>query len=168
MRPVRSMIRAVAATLGLALGVAACGPPPDPMADRFAEAARDGRAVRDTIDGRPVALLAEECRVYDLTAPPDDEGAREPVLTPDPYPWFSSCTRQRVAREGAHVVVTLGRTAFGAGGCCAAGGTYRTRDGRAWERQTDGGGWAPVSEPQPPPPADTSAAADSAADSTVP
>jgi hypothetical protein len=108
--------------------------------------------------GRPVAVMVEECRVYDLTAPADAEGERAPVLTPDPYPWFTSCTRQRAALEGAHVVVTLGRTAFGAGGCCATGGTYRSRDGRTWERETDAGGWSPASAPRPPSDSDSTTA----------
>jgi hypothetical protein len=150
----------------LAAAGAACGAPPDLLAGRFAEAARDGRAVRAVLAGGPVAVLVEECRVYDLTAPADAEGERRPVLTPDLYPWFTSCTRQRAALEGEHVVVTLGRTAFGAGGCCATGGTYRSRDGRAWERLTGEGGWAPVSEPRPPAATD-SATTDSATDSTT-
>jgi hypothetical protein len=28
----------------------------------------------------------------------------------------------------------LGRIAFGAGGCCATGGTYRSKDGVLWKK----------------------------------
>ena len=105
-------------------------------------AEREGRAFRGVVGGRRVALLVEGCKVYDLGA---TEGAKgEPVLAPDPYPWPTVCERQHARADSAWVTVTLGRSAFGAGGCCATGGTYRSRDGRVWERGLGDGRWAPV------------------------
>jgi hypothetical protein len=105
-------------------------------------AEREGRAFRGTVGGRRVALLVEGCKVYDLGAPGDARG--EPVLVPDPYPWPTVCQREHARADSAWVTVTLGRMAFGAGGCCATGGTYRSRDGRVWERELGEGRWAPV------------------------
>ena len=130
-------------TLALAAGCAAPAAEIDP---RFAGAEREGRAVRGTLGGRAVAVLVDGCRVYDLTSS-DDTRRRTPVLSPPPYPWFTACERQAAWLDSAYVTVTLGRTAFGAGGCCATGGTYRSRDGRRWERRSGASRWTPVDEP---------------------
>jgi hypothetical protein len=44
------------------------------------------------------------------------------------------------------ITATLGRIAFGAGGCCATGGTYRSRDGRTWEKRTGAATWRSVEQ----------------------
>ena len=41
---------------------------------------------------------------------------------------------QSLSKGKETVTVELGRMAFGAGGCCATGGTYRTTDGRGWKK----------------------------------
>ena len=133
------------ATLGLTL---ACGPTPEQRAARSADsivaiAATAGRVYRGTLGGRPLALMVHECKVYNLADTPGKGGKRPSVLTPEFYPWPTFCTRESIEADTAWVKVELGRTGFGAGGCCATGGLYRTRDGRAWER--DGKtGWEPV------------------------
>jgi hypothetical protein len=88
-----------------------------------------------------VALLVRDCAVYDLTRGGATRPAR--VVATDPYPWPTVCERQSLDTVGGWVTVTLGRTAFGAGGCCVSGGSWRTRDGRTWERRW-AGAWLPV------------------------
>ena len=84
-----------------------------------------------SLGGKPVHLVVYECVVFRALP---GEGGWEKVLEPDPYPFFTSCQRERlIAKDGA-VTVTLGRMAFGAGGCCATGGTYRSKDGELWKK----------------------------------
>ena len=59
------------------------------------------------------------------------------VLAPDFYPMWTACQRQSMSFEKGALTVTLGRMAFGAGGCCATGGTYRSTDGRNWKKIAD-------------------------------
>jgi hypothetical protein len=135
-------------TAGIIALAAACGPSEQERIQRSADsivaiADSGGRVIRRTIAGQPVALMVHECVVYNLTDPPGRNGKRPKILEPDFYPWPTFCQRETIAADTAWVTVTLGRTGFGAGGCCATGGTYRTRDGRQWER--DGAkGWEPV------------------------
>ena len=138
------------AVAALAVGaLAACGPSEAERAALAADsivalAEAEGLVLRDTVGGRPLALMVRDCVVHDLADPPRADGRRPVVLRPERYPWPTVCERQSIAVEDDWVFVTLGRTAFGAGGCCAAGGSYRTRDGRRWEREAAGGGWTPV------------------------
>ena len=130
--------------------VAACGPGPEERAARaaavvVAQADGAGRVFRGTVAGRPLALMVRECAVYNLAdAPHGDAGDRDAVLEPEFYPWPTVCTREAIAGDAAWVTARLGRTGFGAGGCCATGGTYRTRDGRTWEREGRDGRWVPA------------------------
>ncbi len=126
---------------------AACAEEAAVLDARFDDAARAGRAVRGTLGGRRVAVLVDDCRVFDLAAPPDPAGRRRPVLTPPLYPSYTACERQQAWLDSAYVNVTLGRMAFGAGGCCASGGIYRSRDGRRWEVAARDGRWELVPEP---------------------
>lgn len=103
---------------------------------------------RATLDGRPIHLALEDCEVFFVTP----EGRREQVVTTDFYPMFSVCQRQEASLSDGYILVQLGRQALGAGGCCATGGTWRSRDGRHWERR-QGEGWVnQETEPAPPPP----------------
>jgi hypothetical protein len=98
-------------------------------------AAKAGRVYRGTLGGRPVALMVHECKVYNLADAPGRGGKRPSVLTPEFYPWPTVCARESIEADSGWVKVELGRTGVGAGGCCATGGMYRTRDGRVWERE---------------------------------
>jgi hypothetical protein len=104
----------------------------------------EGRVYRGTLGGRPLALMVHECKVYNLDDVPRKGGKRPSVVEPDFYPWPTVCTRQSIHADTAWVTVQLGRTGLGAGGCCATGGTYRSRDGRVWEREGQGGAWTRV------------------------
>ena len=127
----------------------ACGPSEEQIAARSADsivaiATREGLVRRGTVNGRPLALMVHDCKVYDLADQPRKGGRRPAVLQPEFYPWPTVCTRQSISGDSAWATVTLGRTGIGAGGCCATGGTYRSRDGRAWEREGERGTWTRV------------------------
>ena len=134
---------------GLCATLCACGPSEEEMAAKSADsivaiAQEAGRVHRGTLGGRPLALMVHDCKVYNLEDTPRKGGKRPSVLEPDFYPWPTTCTRQSIEADTAWVTVRLGRTGFGAGGCCATGGTYRTRDGRMWEREAKAGAWTKV------------------------
>lgn len=90
---------------------------------------------RAVVAGKPVHLALEDCEVF-LVAP--NGGQREKVLETDFYPMFSACQIQTASADADHITVELGRMAFGASGCCATGGTWRSQDGRTWERRVAG------------------------------
>lgn len=119
--------------------VAACRPAPAP-APPLSDAAI---AVRDALPedrfrgqfgGAPVELLARDCTVFGVARGPGQDVTLTEVLAPEPYPFFTGCERQSLREEDGAVIAVLGRRAFGAGGCCATGGTWRTRNGQSWEK----------------------------------
>jgi hypothetical protein len=148
-RPERNMLWGqllLVVGLGVGLGLAGGGsvpaaPPaePDPMAQIPPE-----RAYKGLLDGKPVHLAVHDCKVY-RAIPTESEESREPkesgkdgwqmVLEPELYPFFTYCERQSLQVDNGVATVILGRIAFGAGGCCATGGTYRSRDGERWKKQ---------------------------------
>ena len=133
----------------LLAAITACGPTEEQRAARSADsivaiAAREGLVLRHTLSARPLALMVHECKVFDLADTPRKGGKRTAVLTTEFYPWPTVCTRQSITADSAWVTVSLGRTGLGAGGCCATGGTYRSADGRVWEREGTGGAWTRV------------------------
>ena len=141
----RSMCR-VAVSASIPALLIACGLSEAERTARAADsivaiAASQGHVVRSTVAGRPLALMVHDCVVHNLADAPRKDGRRPAVLKPEFYPWPTFCMRQSISADTAWATVTLGRTAFGAGGCCATGGTYRTRDGRAWEKEGSGGRW---------------------------
>lgn len=111
---------------------------PPPGLSEEAVATRDApaeRVFRGQLAGAPVHLLVHDCEVFQVEALDGDEVRWTSVLKPDPYPLWTSCERQSMSFDGRTLTVTLGRQAFGAGGCCATGGTYRTVDGRTWKKR---------------------------------
>lgn len=103
---------------------------PPPEVDPLAVVPQE-RVFKGLLAGKPVHLVVHECKVFRATS---EEGGWQMVLEPEPYPFFSYCERQTLLAEGGAVTVTLGRIAFGAGGCCATGGTYRSKDGVRWKK----------------------------------
>ena len=143
-RPERNMLWAqllLAAGLGVGLGLAGggsvpvappAGPEPDPMAQVPPE-----RVFKGLLGGKPVHLAVHDCKVYRAIPRESKESGEygwQMVLEPDLYPFFTYCERQSLQADNGVVTVTLGRIAFGAGGCCATGGTYRSRDGELWKK----------------------------------
>lgn len=117
--------------------LAGCEPPPDPAMSKEAIATREAPpelVFRGELGGEAQFLLVHDCEVYRVT--PGDKGAVhwESALAPDFYPMWTACQRQGMSFDAGVLTVTLGRMAFGAGGCCATGGTYRSTDGRNWKK----------------------------------
>lgn len=112
--------------------------PPPPATD----AATHFQAV---VGGAPIHLALEDCEVF-LVAP---DGGREKVLSTDFYPMLSVCKRQNISADADFITVELGRQAFGAGGCCATEGIWRSRDGKTWERRRNGKWVKPASPATP-------------------
>jgi hypothetical protein len=142
-RPARNVLWGqllLAVGLGVGLGLAGGGSvpapssaEPDPMAGVPAE-----RVFKGTLEGKPVHLAVHDCKVYRAISKESKEESGgngwQMVLEPDLYPFFTYCERQTLQADNGVVTVTLGRIAFGAGGCCATGGTYRSRDGELWKK----------------------------------
>jgi hypothetical protein len=122
----------------LLCAVAACRPAPAPVPlSDAAIAVRDASPearFRGPLGGVAVELLAQDCKVFGVVRGAGQEVTLTEVLAPAPYPFFSGCERQSLREEDGAVIAVLGRQAFGAGGCCATGGTWRTRDGQTWEK----------------------------------
>ncbi|RZJ16094.1 MAG: hypothetical protein EOO54_17720 [Haliea sp.] len=112
-------------------------PEPPPVLSKEAVATRDAppeRVFRGTLAGKAAFLIVNDCEVFDVQRGAGEEVTWTSVLKPEFYPFFTFCERQSMTVEADAIVVTLGRMAFGAGGCCATGGTYRTTDGRTWKK----------------------------------
>lgn len=112
--------------------------PPPPATD----SATHFRAV---IGGTPVHLALDDCEVFFVAM----DGHREKVLSMDFYPMLSVCKIRNVSADADFITVELGRQAFGAGGCCATDGTWRSRDGKTWERRRNGK-WVKATPPASP------------------
>jgi hypothetical protein len=148
-RPERTMLWGqllLAVVLGAGLGLAGGGSVPAPPAaesDPMAEIPPE-RVFKGLLGGKPVHLAVHDCKVY-RAIPTESKESREPkesgkdgwqmVLEPELYPFFTYCERQSLQVDNGVATVILGRIAFGAGGCCATGGTYRSRDGELWKKQ---------------------------------
>jgi hypothetical protein len=127
----------------------ACGPSPEEKTARSADsivalAAEKGLVFRGVVSGNPVAIMVRDCKVYNLDDKPRSDGVRPVILRPDFYPWPTACGRESIEGHSAFVTLTIGRWGVGAGACCSTGGTYRSRDGRVWERQVTSSKWVPV------------------------
>ena len=125
-----------------AAALAGCdGPAPasaaDPAQSEAAAALRDAPAehvFEGSLGGSRVSLLVHDCALYQFKRQASGGVQWQRILAPEPYPFWTSCVRQSIALEKNTLTVELGRMAFGAGGCCATGGTYRSKDGRTWEK----------------------------------
>lgn len=123
----------------LLLALSACQPAPSPLSDA-AIAVRDAppeHHFRGALGGTPVELLVQDCKVFKVVRGTGKTLSLAEVLAPAPYPFFTACQRQSLRQEDDAVVAVLGRMALGAGGCCATGGTWRTRNGQAWEKTSE-------------------------------
>ncbi|RYF82587.1 MAG: hypothetical protein EOO29_06495 [Comamonadaceae bacterium] len=110
---------------------------PDPAMSKEAIATREAppeNLFDGELAGERMLLLLHDCEVYRV-----ERGAKgavhwQSVLAPDFYPIWTACQREGMWFKGGALTVTLGRMAFGAGGCCATGGTWRSVDGRTWKK----------------------------------
>ena len=123
--------------------LAACDKPPvsanptDAAMSPEAIATRDAPAelvFKGQLGGEYTFLLIHNCEVYRVEESGNGDVKWASVLAPDFYPMWTSCQRESMSFNAGELTVTLGRMAFGAGGCCATGGTYRSKDGRMWKK----------------------------------
>ncbi|MCD9114683.1 hypothetical protein [Pseudomonas bijieensis] len=109
------------------------GPEPDTLKNTLLDAPPE-LGFKGMLNGQFAHLVVHDCAVYKIEGQSAKDMTWTVVLKTEPYPFFTSCSRQSLSKGKETVTVELGRMAFGAGGCCATGGTYRTTDGRGWKR----------------------------------
>ncbi|WP_295987470.1 hypothetical protein [uncultured Variovorax sp.] len=92
------------------------------------------RVFQGALAGQPVHLVVHDCEVLRVRQGAQGRLEWETVLAPELYPFPTACERQSLSFDAGQLTATLGRRAFGAGGCCASGGTYRSADGLTWKK----------------------------------
>jgi hypothetical protein len=125
---------AVCALSGCDVSTAPAAPPALSPEAVFTRDAPAEQVFQGRLAGAPAHFLVHDCEVFQVEYRAGREVRWTSVLKPDPYPFWTSCERQSLSFDGTALTATLGRRAFGAGGCCATGGTYRTVDGRSWKK----------------------------------
>ncbi|MET3474308.1 hypothetical protein [Variovorax atrisoli] len=139
-RPAGAMLLSMAGLAGLLAGCDDAGssaspqsaqPTPEEIAIRTAPAEQ---VFQGTLAGQPVHLVVHDCEVLRVRQGPQGRLEWTSVLAPEPYPLPTACERQSLSFDAGQVTARLGRRAFGAGGCCASGGTYRSADGLTWKK----------------------------------
>ena len=98
-------------------------------------------------NGAPMTFVLRDCSVYLAEEASDGMIARTRVLKTGFYLLPTACTSQSLRAGDQFLVAELANRAIGAGGGNTTGGTYRSRDGRAWEKET-ATGWTAVDEAQ--------------------
>ena len=111
------------------------------------DTALEGEPLKLDVAGRTVTLQLGDCRVYRVERNFFGSIRKTRVLSSEFYPFFTLCTRQSLIRSGDYAIASLCRQAVGAGGGCASSGTYRTKDGEKWEKESRDGRWIPVDAP---------------------
>lgn len=141
---------AVARAVALVPLLAACaGLTPLERLKRQAEQ-QQGRVLVARLKGGTRVMLLKGCELF-LVDLASADLRRERVLRPDVYP-FASCFDQRIEQRGDEVRVFLLMRALGSGGGNQGGGTYRSGDGRHWQRldfRRTAAGWAERWTPLP-------------------
>jgi hypothetical protein len=124
---------AVSAAAALAWLLTGCLPAPSPLQRLRSEAEREqGQALVAPLEGGSRALLLVKCELVQVDLA-SRELKRQRVLAPDFYP-LASCFDQCIEQRPGELRVMLLMRALGSGGGNQGGGTYRSRDGRHWER----------------------------------
>ena len=111
--------------------------PWDPLMSEKAIATRQAppeRVFHGTLAGESVFLILDDCEVFRVERSAAGRIEWTSLVKPEFYPFFTGCVRQSMTYKAGVLEVVLGRQAFGAGGCCASGGTYRSVDGRTWKK----------------------------------
>lgn len=134
--PLHAMLAIVAGAVVALLGGCervdtAAQPTAEEIAIRTAPAEQ---VFQGTLAGQPVHLVVHDCEVLRVRQGPQGRLEWTSVLAPEPYPLPTACERQSLSFDAGQVTARLGRRAFGAGGCCASGGTYRSADGLTWKK----------------------------------
>ncbi|WP_019652059.1 hypothetical protein [Variovorax atrisoli] len=134
--PLHAMLAIVAGAVVALLGGCervdtAAQPTAEEIAIRTAPAEQ---VFQGTLAGQPVHLVVHDCEVLRVRQGPQGRLEWTSMLAPEPYPLPTACERQSLSFDAGQVTARLGRRAFGAGGCCASGGTYRSADGLTWKK----------------------------------
>jgi len=134
--PLRTVFSITASAAGLLLaGCDRVNPAPPPSAEEVAiRTAPPEQVFQGTLAGQPIHLVVHDCEVLRVQQGAQGRIEWTSVLAPEPYPFPTACERQSLSFDAGHVTARLGRRAFGAGGCCASGGTYRSADGLDWKK----------------------------------
>jgi hypothetical protein len=104
--------------------------------------------VRFNVSGEeyPVLLGASACRLYRAKVERGvvTEWVNIPKLSRF-YPTGSSCTSQSISFDGKYVNYSYCATAIGAGGGCGGGGgTFRSMNGKEWEKPDGKNKWKSI------------------------
>ncbi len=130
----RQRVRVTCLVLAMCMLVACeYGAEPDPLKNALLDAPPE-LVFKGLLNGQFAHLVVHDCAVYKIEGQSAKAMTWAVVLETEPYPFFTRCDRQSLSKGKETVTVELGRMAFGAGGCCATGGTYRTSDGRGWKK----------------------------------
>jgi len=134
--PLRTVFSITASAAGLLLaGCDRANPEPPPSAEEVAiRTAPPEQVFQGTLAGQPIHLVVHDCEVLRVRQGAQGRIEWTSVLAPEPYPFPTACERQSLSFDAGQVTARLGRRAFGAGGCCASGGTYRSADGLDWKK----------------------------------
>lgn len=124
------------AALLASIALTGCYEAPAPSKEEIAlREATPERLFEGKLAGRDVRLIVHDCEVFDIQKDESGRMVWTLVLEPEFYPSFMVCQRQSLTADAKGVTAVLGRMAFGAGGCCASGGTYHSTDGREWKKK---------------------------------
>jgi len=125
-------------------------PTPEELLARYAKEmeAKGAKVFQIAWNGQNLAFLQQDCKVYLLDASDRKEVKRTKVLQAGMYLWFTACTGQSMWTEEGYIKASISNRAIGAGGGNTSGGTYRSKDGKVWEKWTSPKGWRPVEEAQ--------------------
>ena len=88
---------------------------------------------KGVLQGKPVHLIVNECRVYKVEPGEGENVTWTLVLRPEPYPLPLTCVRQSLTAGKGFVTAFIGLQAFGAGGCCSGRPEHRSTDGVNWK-----------------------------------
>jgi hypothetical protein len=100
--------------------------------------------------GAPQIFGIDDCTLYKATTDHQDITGWRITLRSDwggsYMKWMTVCTRESLHYDGKYVQVFFCAQAIGAGGGCADGGSYRSRDGEHnWETPVNSvSGWGPL------------------------
>jgi hypothetical protein len=100
-------------------------------------------------NGAPLIFGLDDCTLYKAQTEHQDITGWRITLRSDwggSYPkFFTACTAQSIKYAGGYVIVHFCAQAFGAGGGCADGGDYRSRDGEHhWQYADVSDHWDPL------------------------
>lgn len=114
---------------------------------RAEQLSKGGQLVDLVWQETPRTFVLRDCSIALAEMSSDGRIETTRVLKTGFYLVPTACTSQSLHAEETYLVAELHNRAFGAGGGNTTGGTYRSRDGRTWEKRV-ATGWKSVDEAQ--------------------